>query len=205
MSDRLRRSFLRQDQTDDPEGKSRRDLLRNSLRGAGVVALAAVTGSMMNEGLDAEEEVWQINPHKCTECGKCETHCVVSPSAVKAVHAYGACGYCDLCTAYFVPDPFDLTEGAENHNCPTDAIKRTYIEEPYYEYEIIEDNCVGCAKCVDGCRTYGNGSMHLQIQHDICVDCDSCSINNACPSDAFVKLPATNPYLFKDEQEKWHS
>ena len=204
MGDRLRRSFLRQKEDPQSEGEGRRELFKNALRGAGVVGLAAVTGSLMHDGVKAEEEVWQIDPYKCTECGKCETHCVVNPSAVKAVHAFGTCGYCDLCTAYFVPDPFSLNEGAENHNCPTDAILRTFIEEPYYEYEIKEDNCVGCAKCVDGCRTYGNGSMHLQIQHDICVDCDSCSIDRACPSDAFVKLPASNPYIFKDQQN-WHA
>ncbi len=200
MGDRLRRSFLR-----EKSDLSRRDFFKGSLQGAGVLGLAGITGALMTKGAKAEEEVWQIDPYKCTECGKCETHCVVTPSAVKAVHAYGVCGYCDLCTAYFVPDPFDLTEGAENHLCPTDAIKRTYIEEPYYEYVIKEESCVGCAKCVDGCRTYGNGSMHLQIQHDLCVDCDSCSIDNACPSDAFVKVPTSNPYLFKGEKEKWHS
>lgn len=199
MANRQHRNFLR-----DPKIESRRDLLRSSMRGAGVMALAAVSGTLLKNGLNAEETVWQIDPNKCTECGKCETHCVVNPSAVKAVHAYGMCGYCDLCTAYFVPDPFNLHEGAENHNCPTDAILRRYIEEPYYEYKIEQDNCVGCAKCVDGCRTYGNGSMHLQIQQDICVDCDSCSIDRACPSDAFVKLPASNPYMFKDDLTNWH-
>ena len=116
MGDRLRRNFLREDQKSEEASNSRRDLFRNTLRGTGVVALATVTGSMMKDGVQAEEEVWQIDPHKCTECGKCETHCVVTPSAVKAVHAFGACGFCDLCTAYFVPDPFDLNEGAENHN-----------------------------------------------------------------------------------------
>lgn len=199
MADSKHRSFLR-----DPAAESRRNMLRGAMRGVGIAALAAVGGTLLNDGLKAEETVWQINPHKCTECGKCETHCVVNPSAVKAVHAFGMCGYCDLCTAYFVPDPFDLREGAENHNCPTDAILRTYIEEPYYEYKIKQENCVGCAKCVDGCRTYGNGSMHLQIQQDICVDCDSCSIDNACPSDAFVKVPASNPYMFKDDVTNWH-
>jgi electron transport complex protein RnfB len=182
----------------------RRDFLRDATRGAAVVGLTATAAALLPKGAKAEEEVWQINPHKCTECGKCETHCVLKPSAVKAVHAFGLCGFCDLCTAYFKPEPFELHEGAENHMCPTDAIERRYVEEPYYEYKIDEDHCVGCAKCVDGCRTYGNGSMHLQIQHDICVDCDSCSINNACPSDAFVKVPASNPYLFKGEENTWH-
>jgi len=185
------------------KSSDRRAFFRDALRGAGAMVLAGITGLLFKRTARADGLRWQINPHKCTECGKCSTHCVVNPSAVKAVHAFGLCGYCDLCTAYFEPNPFALNEGAENHMCPTDAIERTYIEEPYYEYKIDEPHCIGCAKCVDGCRTYGNGSMHLQIQHDICVNCNSCSIDMACPSDAFVLLPASQPYLFKGEESTW--
>ena len=185
------------------KNESRRDFIRDGARGAAVVGLVFTVGGILSKGLTARERVWQINPHKCTECGKCETECVVKPSAVKSVHSYGLCGYCDLCTAYFKPEPFELNKGAENHMCPTDAITRNHVEGPYYEYHINNEYCVGCAKCVDGGRTYGNGSMHLQIQHDICVDCDSCSIDVACPSNAFVKVPADNPYLFKSDEEKW--
>ena len=191
----------------EDKSKNRREFIRDGARGAGVVGLAVVVGSMVPKGAKSRDRVWQINPHKCTECGRCETHCVVKPSAVKSVHVPSLCGYCDLCTAYFKPEPFALNKGAENHMCPTDAILRKHVGEPgspYFEYEVKEEQCVGCAKCVDGCRTYGNGSMQLQIRHDICVDCDSCSIAMACPSDAFIKVPADNPYLFKSDENKWY-
>lgn len=181
----------------------RRDFLRSATRGAAVMTMALGVGSLMKKGLTADEFVWQIDPVACTECGKCATHCVIYPSAVKAVHAFSVCGYCDYCTGYFEPDPIGTNEGAENKICPTDAVLRDYISGPYFEYTIDEPHCIGCAKCVEGCRTYGNGSLHLQIMQDICVDCDSCSINNACPSDAFVKLPASEAYLIKGQEERW--
>ena len=183
----------------------RRDFLRSAARGAAVMSLTLGVGGLVRQhGMTAEEFVWQVDPVKCTECGKCATHCVLYPSAVKAVHAYGLCGYCDYCTGYFEPDPINQNEGAENHICPTDAVKRSYITGPYFEYNIDEPHCIGCALCVDGCRVYGNGSLHLQIRHDLCVDCDSCAIDNACPSEAFVKVPASNPYLIKGEEDSWY-
>ena len=109
-------------------------------------------------------EVWQIDPEKCTACGKCATECVLEESAVKCVHSYAICGYCDLCTGYFEPDPNDRNTGAENQLCPLGAIERHFIEEPYYEYSIIEPLCIGCAKCVKGCNAFGNGSLHLQVR-----------------------------------------
>ena len=71
-------------------------------------------------------------------CGNCATACVLKPSAVKCVQSYAICGYCDLCTGYFVPEPNALNTGAENQLCPTAAIERKFIEDPYYEYNIDE-------------------------------------------------------------------
>ena len=100
-----------------------------------------------------------------------------------------------------------MNEGAENKLCPTDAIDRQYISAGVYDYRIDEKHCVACAKCVDGSRRYGNGEYILQIKHNLCVDCDSCSIDNACPSGAFHKIPAANgpigPYLLKGEEHWW--
>ena len=183
---------------------ARREFIRDAARGASVIGMTFAIGGLVPASAEEQGFVWQINPHKCTECGRCADECILQHSAVKAVHAYGMCGYCDLCTAYFKPEPYELNEGAENHMCPTDAVRRKHIDGPYYEYHIDEEHCVGCAKCVDGCRSYGNGSMHLQIQQDICVDCNSCSIAIACPSDSFEKVPADNPYLFKTEEDGWH-
>lgn len=145
----------------------------------------------------AKTTVWQIDPAKCLRCGLCATECVLQQSAVKCVHAYAMCGYCQLCTGYFVPDPNDLNTAAENQLCPTAAIKRAFVEDPYYEYTIDESLCIGCAKCVEGCTRFGNGSLHLQVRHDRCVNCNECSIARVCPGDAFVRLPADEPYLLK--------
>ncbi len=117
-------------------------------------------------------------------------------SAVKAVHVHALCGHCDLCTAFFEPDS-KLDTGAENQLCPTGAIRRHFIEDPYFSYEIDEQLCIGCAKCVKGCAMFGNGSMFLQIRHDRCNNCNACSIADACPARAFRRVPASTPYLLK--------
>ncbi|MFO7615880.1 MAG: ferredoxin [Bacteroidales bacterium] len=141
--------------------------------------------------------VWQIDPFKCTQCGRCATECVKTPSAVKCIHAYSLCGYCDLCGGYFKPNSLNLNTGAENQLCPTGAIRRKFVEEPFFEYTIDEKLCNGCGKCVKGCTSFGNGSLHLQIRHDQCDNCNQCSIARVCPSDAIKRVPAENPYLIK--------
>lgn len=143
-----------------------------------------------------KEYVWQLDPSKCIQCGRCATSCVVTPSAVKCFHVYDMCGYCDLCGGYFRPEAKDLTTAAENQLCPTNAIERVFIEEPFFEYHINEDLCIGCGKCVKGCNAFGNGSLQLQVNHDLCVNCNECAIARDCPSDAFQRVPIDNPYLF---------
>ncbi len=123
---------------------------------------------------------------------------VLEVSAVKCVHAFAMCGYCNLCTGSLRPDPVTLDSGAENELCPTGAIKRSFIEDPYYEYTIDESLCIGCAKCVKGCNAFGNGSLFLQVRHDRCLNCNECSIAAACPSGAYKRVPVENPYLLKD-------
>jgi len=91
---------------------------------------------------------------------------------------------------------------AENQLCPTKAIKRTFIEEPYYEYTIIEEKCIGCGICVKGCNAFGNGSLYLQVRHDRCLNCNECAIAKTCPSDAFRQISADNPYLLKGQQRQ---
>ena len=144
--------------------------------------------------------VWQIDPTKCTQCGRCATECVINPSAVKCVHAFKMCGYCKLCFGYFQPGAAKLDEGAENQLCPTGAIDRRFIEEPYFQYEIEEDLCIGCAKCVKGCNAFGNGSLFLQVRHDICLNCNECAIAKACPSMAFKRVPSDTPYIWNGEE-----
>ena len=178
---------------------NRRDFFRNVVRGAGIVGLGGVFLGLVRR-TRAAGTVWQIDPWKCTQCGRCATECVLEQSAVKCVHSFDMCGYCQLCTGYFEPQPNKLTTAAENQLCPTGAIKRQFIEDPYYEYTIYEPLCVGCAKCVKGCTMFGNGSLHLQIRHDRCVNCNECSIARACPADAIQRVPAGQPYQFKSRE-----
>ena len=158
----------------------------------GVSALAALRSR-------ARGRVWQIDPFKCVQCGRCATHCVLAPSAVKCVHDFPMCGYCKLCFGFFQTNPAALDTGAENQMCPTNAIGRKFVEDPYYEYVIDEPLCIGCGKCVKGCNRFGNGSLYLQVRHDRCVNCNQCSIARACPAGAFVRLPAERPYVVKRE------
>ena len=58
--------------------------------------------------------------------------------------------------------------------------------------------CNGCGKCVEGCNTFGNGSLHLQVRHDRCLNCNECSIAVACPSGAYKRVPADKPYMLKE-------
>jgi len=175
---------------------------RSLLRGAALLGAGALGGYLTGRAA-ADETLWQIDPYKCIACEKCETECVLQPSAVKCVHAYAQCGYCRLCTGYFVPDAPELVEAAENAQCPTDAIRRTFVEpgSPYFEYTIDEARCIGCAKCVEGCTRFGNGSLYLQIRHDRCVNCNECAIAVACPEEAIVRVPASRPYLLKDAED----
>ncbi|MFV0555118.1 MAG: hypothetical protein ACK5LR_10515 [Mangrovibacterium sp.] len=147
---------------------------------------------------DEGDMYWQIDPAKCTHCQRCETHCVLKVSAVKCVHANKVCGYCDLCGGYYRSNVKELNTAAENMMCPTGAIKREFVEDPYFEYTINEDLCNGCAKCVKGCSSFGNGSLYLQIKRDLCVDCNECTIALACPSGAISRVPLNKAYNLKD-------
>jgi electron transport complex protein RnfB len=182
------------------ETVKRRWFLRDVLRGVTAVGLGGVLTGLVSRAR-AAGTVWQIDPWKCTRCGLCATECVLEQSAVKCVHSFDMCGYCRLCTGYFEPQPNKLDTAAENQLCPTGAIFRTFVEDPYYEYTINERLCVGCAKCVKGCTMFGNGSLHLQIRHDRCVNCNECSIARACPADAIQRVPASHPYKFKSRED----
>lgn len=192
---------MKEKSAEAPSSSSRRQFLGGGFRGAFLFLLGAVTG-LWAKRPGRERLVWQIDPYKCVACTNCATHCVLQPSAVKCVQAYPMCGYCRLCTGYFEPQPNGLNTGAENQICPTGAIIRKALEDPYYEYNIDEPLCIGCAKCVKGCVLFGNGSFFLQIRHDRCVNCNECAISVVCPADAFVRVPASQPYLMKDRNHQ---
>jgi len=176
---------------------SRRDFLQKGLRG-GFVAVLAGSGALLTAKNQQPKYLWQIDPYKCIACGKCSTSCVLQESAVKCVHAYAMCGYCDKCNGYYRTSKTDeLNTAAENQLCPRGAIKKTSIEDPYFEYTIDETKCKGCGRCVLGCNTDGNGSLFLQIRHDRCVNCNECAIVADCPSNAVVRTSDAKPYLLK--------
>ena len=177
------------------KNNSRREFLHNGVRLTMVLGLGGIAGSLLSNS-SVHEMVWQLDATKCVQCGQCATSCVLSPSAVKCMHVFDMCGYCDLCGGYFRPGSKDLTTAAENQLCPTAAIDRKYIEEPYFEYHIDEKLCIGCGKCVKGCGSFGNGSMQLQVNQALCVNCNECAIARVCPVDAFQRVPANDPYLF---------
>jgi len=188
----------RKDKSSD--GISRRGFLVQGLRGLCVAGLGGGAVLAAKHVL-AEPTVWQLDPYKCVQCGRCATACVLSESAVKCVHAFAMCGYCDFCTGFFELQPNQRTTAAENQLCPTGAIRRSYVKDPYYQYVIDEKLCIGCARCVKGCGEHGNGSLFLQVRHDRCMHCNECAIAKACPADAFRRVPASRPYILKSREE----
>jgi electron transport complex protein RnfB len=105
-----------------------------------------------------------------------------------------------LCGGFHRPGVKATDTAAENQLCPTAAIKRTFIEDPYYRYDIDEPLCIGCGKCVKGCAAFGNGSLFLQIRHDRCVHCNECAIARDCPAQAISRVPASQPYRLRGVQ-----
>jgi len=140
---------------------------------------------------------WQIDPQKCTFCGRCEIGCVLPTSAVKCVHAVKVCGYCDLCGGYYRTNVKELNTAAENLMCPTGAIQRKFVEEPYFEYTVDENLCNACGKCAKGCNSFGNGSLYLQIKQDLCKVCNECHIATVCPAGAIKRVVVAKAYDLK--------
>ena len=67
---------------------ARRDFLRvvGSVVAGGSV-LATTIALARRAGAAEGSYYWQIDPAKCTQCGRCETDCVLNVSAVKCFHA----------------------------------------------------------------------------------------------------------------------
>lgn len=185
------------------DGKTeRRKFLRDGARVAASVMLGGATGFVGGRKGSADGHVWQIDPDKCMACGNCATYCVLDISAVKAVQCYPMCAMCDLCTGYFDVEHISRDTAAENQLCPTGAIERELVSEQAglsrFEYNINEPKCIGCGKCVEGCAMM-NGSLYLQVRHDRCVNCNQCAIAVACPTQAYRRVPAGDPYLLKSK------
>jgi len=177
----------------------RRELLKRTCRGAATLGLLGLGAYLaFKKPLTSDAAVWQIDPDKCIGCGGCSYRCVSTISAVKCFHNYKMCGYCDLCTGFFDPQPLARNTGAENQLCPVGAIARREVEFPYFEYKIDRDLCIGCGKCVDGCFSLGNGSLFLQIDQELCKQCNQCAIALHCPAQAISRIPADTRYMLKE-------
>ena len=74
---------------------TRRECVAEGVRLGGIAIACGAIGAIAARS--AGSTVWQIDPLKCTACGRCATECVVAPSAVKCVHQHDMCGYCKLC------------------------------------------------------------------------------------------------------------
>lgn len=183
--------------SDSDKRMSRREFLRRfGLWGAGGL-FAGFTALSGASRISARPRVWQIDPEKCTSCGLCQTACVRPVSAVKCVHAYAICGFCDLCSGYHRAGSVTLDTAAERQLCPTGALERTFVEDPYFQYTIDESKCVACGRCAKNCGAFGNGSLFLQIKQDLCSGCNQCAIELACPSRAIRLVSADSPYILK--------
>ncbi len=191
--------------SDEP---TRRDVLGYAARGTGFIVLGGAVVYLTDKA--NAEHAWAIDAEKCRNiklgitgieaCDKCATTCVLSLSAIRAVNEYSKCGRCCICPAYYdvtsEVGPDGLPMGKL---CPRDAIQREAIGEVdpddplnnFYEYVIDETKCNGCGKCVLACKEpAGLGSIRLEVRHNLCLDCNRCSIAVVCPDLAVVQAPA---------------
>jgi Na+-translocating ferredoxin:NAD+ oxidoreductase subunit B len=184
---------------------SRRELLTNAGRGAGLLGLGGAVAYLARKAGAAD--VWQIDPTRCIDirlgatgvpvCESCATTCVLPLSAVRAVNDHARCGRCCICPAYFDVASEVGADGLPTLKlCPRDAIRRTPIgkvdpSDPlnnFYEYVIDEKLCNGCGRCVMNCKEpAGLGSIRLEVRHNLCLNCNRCSISEACPEAAYVR------------------
>lgn len=161
----------------------RRKFLKLSARCLGATVLFGGAGLLIFRS--RKDCLYQINPESCVACDKCETACILHPSAVKCVNDFSTCGYCHYCYAYFIDG---LSENPENLVCPTGALKRKQVGEFQFEHTIEERLCTGCGKCVKRCSDFGNSSLRLEIRRNLCKECNRCAIEKACPSKAVQQI-----------------
>ncbi len=193
---------------DEQQRHTRREVLGHAARGATLLGLGGLASYLVLKA--GPEGAWSINAQKCVNmrpgavgveaCDRCATQCVLARSAIRAVNDYDKCGRCYICPAHFdVSSAIDKNGLPSAKLCPRDAIERKPIGwvDPYdpannfYEYIIDEEKCNGCGKCVMACKEpAGLSSLRLTVRHDLCLDCNRCSIAQVCPDDAYQRDPA---------------
>lgn len=161
----------------------RRDFIINMLRGTAGIVLLGASGYLLSKSSKGQS-IYQIDPGLCTACGKCTTICTLTKTAVKCVNDYKKCGYCVYCYGYFSDNPRKTHELI----CKTGALKRRRVGEFQYEYTIDNNLCTACGQCVIRCKKFGNGTLSLQINRDLCKFCNSCSIERLCPHNAIKTM-----------------
>ncbi|TKG96430.1 hypothetical protein EYV94_04045 [Puteibacter caeruleilacunae] len=177
----------------------RRNFLRKAGQAACGLALGGIAYRVISGHMDEETEgpksrfVWQIDPDKCTFCGDCETACVRTPSAVKAVNDQKKCSSCVVCYGHIsnkeIPSEKIMSDGIRV--CESDAVTRKNYsggKDGYFIYDIDDDKCTGCGKCAKACNDKGTKSMFLIIRPDLCLNCNSCNIAAKCPEGAVDRL-----------------
>jgi electron transport complex protein RnfB len=187
------------------EEYTRREVLGHVARGAALAGLAGTAGVLWTKA--NKTYAWSIDPDLCLDsklgvvnveyCELCATECVLALSAVRSVNEFSKCGRCYVCPAYYKITSAVGPDGLPTEKvCPRDAIKREAIgwidpDDPannFYEYIIDEEKCNGCGRCVLECKEpAGLGSIKLEVRHDVCLDCNRCSIAAACPEDAYER------------------
>ena len=187
---------------------TRREMLGTAARGAALVGLGGTAALLSLKSF--KTYAWAVDATACINsklgetgvevCELCATECVLTLSAVRAVNTFADCGRCYICPAYYEITSAVGPDGLPGEKvCPRDAIKREAIgwidpDDPannFYEYTIDENLCNGCGRCVMECKEpAGLGSIVLEVRHNVCLDCNRCSIATACPEDAYDRLSA---------------
>lgn len=194
------------------KGMNRRTFLMNCGRAACALTIGGIAYRVIGKHLNPEEAgpatrfVWAIDPEKCNGCGICETACVRTPSAVKAVNDQKKCSNCVVCYGHIsnkdIASDKIMSEGAKV--CKYDAVVRKNYSggvDGTFTYMIDDKKCTACGKCVHNCNIKGSKSMFLIIRPDLCLACNSCNIAAKCPQHAIDRVYIGSEDDYKGEYE----
>jgi electron transport complex protein RnfB len=194
----------------------RRKFIVNLGRATCALALGGVAYRVAGKHLTAGETgptsrfVWAIDPEKCNGCGICETACVRTPSAVKAVNDQKKCSFCVVCYGHISNKNIEsdkiMSEG--ERVCKYDAVQRKNFSgtsDGSFVYSIDDKKCTACGLCVKNCNEKGTRSMFLIIRPDLCLACNSCNIAAKCPQKAIDRVYIGPEDDFKGEYDETYN